>query len=155
MEVCLPVPTQGGDKSVSSCLTLQGVFDPLFLPLAPQVLLASDLAPRQSSLASRSHPFLTQVPDVGVVAHAHGRALELQAGIGHGQLLVTIRVPGEVCGCPLDLLRVPGVEGRESKGMEGRAPQFCVYQIPFQKKNPSRSTRLCSLRNRFYRVETG
>lgn len=33
------------------CSALQGVFDPLFLPSAPQVLLASDLALPQSPLA--------------------------------------------------------------------------------------------------------
>lgn len=114
------------------CPTVQGVFDPLFLPSAPQVLLTSDLAPTVLS-GRRNHPFLTQVPDVGVMAHAHGCTLELQAGIGHCQLPVPIRVPGEVCGCPLDLLRVPGGEGRESGGWREGGRNFVFVRFLFKK----------------------
>lgn len=61
----------------------------------------------------------TDVPDVGVQAHVSVAFLELEAGVGHCQLLVAIRMPGQAGDGPLHLVRIPEYTG-ESHGNQSR-----------------------------------
>lgn len=101
-----PNPPQGWNERLPP--------DPWPLPWGPQPALLLPPSP-SAGPGPRAFPVLTQVPDVGIVAHARRRPLKIQARIGHCQLLAAVGVPGQVCGRPLDLLGIPL---GESKGQE-------------------------------------